>query len=512
MPVEIKYNGSTIANLEGGQTATLPCNGKKMKSDLTVIAPEGGGGGGGGGINIVDELPAVGVEGAIYKLKVFNDIAVFMDGQGGLAGSNPKTLFTATSETFRDLTIPSGETIIYVYVTDIGEIYVLMSYASDWGTLSDLYGGMLGVDFPCLGVITNLDDADTTKTGYYIYLGAQLYTYSNGQYTQLLTKGGLLYTSNNDGTCYVSGLEDYHDAEIVIPSILTSGDTVTGIGEGAFKERSGVTSITIPNSITSIGKEAFQQCKSLDSITIPDGVTSISDSTFSLCTGLDRIIIPNGVTSIGDNAFAFCGYLSSITIPNSVTSIGNYAFNQCYKLGSSSTIKIPDSVTSIGAHAFMYCHSITSIVIPDSVTSIGAYAFAWCHGLRKVTIPSGVASISDDMFRGCSSLTSIAIPDNVTIIGSSAFSGCTNLTSITIPDSVTSIGNGAFRDCTSLMSITIPSSVNEIKALAFYGCTSLTNIAFEGTVEQWKAITKGANWATDVPATKVTCSDGEIIW
>lgn len=47
MPVEIKYNGLTIANLEGGQTATLPCNGKKMKSDLTVIAPEGGGGGSG---------------------------------------------------------------------------------------------------------------------------------------------------------------------------------------------------------------------------------------------------------------------------------------------------------------------------------------------------------------------------------------------------------------------------------------------------------------------------------
>ena len=40
MSVEIKYNGSTIANLESGQTATLPCSGKKMVSDLEVIASQ----------------------------------------------------------------------------------------------------------------------------------------------------------------------------------------------------------------------------------------------------------------------------------------------------------------------------------------------------------------------------------------------------------------------------------------------------------------------------------------
>ena len=38
--VEIKYNGSTIANLESGQTATLACSGKKMASDLEIVAPQ----------------------------------------------------------------------------------------------------------------------------------------------------------------------------------------------------------------------------------------------------------------------------------------------------------------------------------------------------------------------------------------------------------------------------------------------------------------------------------------
>lgn len=43
--VTIEYNGSTIASLESGQTATLACSGKKMKSDIVVTAPESSGGG-----------------------------------------------------------------------------------------------------------------------------------------------------------------------------------------------------------------------------------------------------------------------------------------------------------------------------------------------------------------------------------------------------------------------------------------------------------------------------------
>ena len=53
-------------------------------------------------------------------------------------------------------------------------------------------------------------------------------------------------------------------------------------------------------------------------------VTSIGDYAFSDCTGLTSISIPNSVTSIGDYAFYGCTGLTSITIPSSVTSIGEY--------------------------------------------------------------------------------------------------------------------------------------------------------------------------------------------
>lgn len=45
MSTKIEYNGSVVATVEGGNTATLPVKDKKMKSDIVVSVPSGSGGG-----------------------------------------------------------------------------------------------------------------------------------------------------------------------------------------------------------------------------------------------------------------------------------------------------------------------------------------------------------------------------------------------------------------------------------------------------------------------------------
>lgn len=87
------------------------------------------------------------------------------------------------------------------------------------------------------------------------------------------------------------------DSHVLVP------DTVTAIGDGAFKNQKKIITITLPESITSIGHYAFTDCRSLTSIEIPDKVTSIGDYAFMGCKRLPVIDIPESVRRIGRGAF-----------------------------------------------------------------------------------------------------------------------------------------------------------------------------------------------------------------
>ena len=55
-----------------------------------------------------------------------------------------------------------------------------------------------------------------------------------------------------------------------------------------------------------IGEYAFHDCSGLTSLTLPDGITSINYGTFWSCSGLTSINIPASVTKIEFSAFEGC--------------------------------------------------------------------------------------------------------------------------------------------------------------------------------------------------------------
>ena len=279
---------------------------------------------------------------------------------------------------------------------------------------------------------------------------------------------------------------------------------LSSIGANAFKNCTGLTSVTLPPTVTTIGNSAFYGCTGFFGLlNLPNGIITIGDYAYYNCNGfIGSLTIPNTVTTIGSHAFENCsGFMGLLTIGESVTTIGNYAFSGCVNL--TGNINIPNSVVTIGNNAFYGCtafwgtltigNSVTSIgnyafagctglvgnlVIPNSVTTIGSYAFYDCHSFAgTLTIGNSVITIGNNAFQYCYSLVGdIVVPNTVTTIGNAAFYGCTGFAgTLTIGNSVTTIGNESFHNCSSLVgNIDIPSSVTSVGQGAFANCSGFT--------------------------------------
>lgn len=248
-----------------------------------------------------------------------------------------------------------------------------------------------------------------------------------------------VFAMSFSGSCGNSITYSFNSSNGVL-TISGTGDMTDYTYEGSpFYGESSIKKVIISNGVTSIGNQAFDECEGLTSITIPESVTRIGDYAFQLCTSLKSITIPDSVTSIGDFAFFYCSGLKTITISDNVTHIGKYAFCTCASLQS---INVNGSNPS-------YC-SANGVLFNKSKSILIQY-------------PIG------------NSRKSYTIPNNATSISIYAFEDCTELTCISIPDSITSINSNAFKNCTELKDVYYSGSIDDWKAITKNNNEALTN-------------------------------------
>ena len=332
--------------------------------------------------------------------------------------------------------------------------------------------------------------------------GISLYRASN--YAQIYGDGdGMFYDDSVNFVIENGVLKKYNGWQ----TFVEIPDTVTSIGDEAFKNNTSMVSVSIPDSVKSIGDSAFYGCTSLLGVVIPDSVektgrcafqkcsklasaylpvnekfTYMNVYMFESCTSLKKIEIPDNVTDIDGNAFAECKELTDVKLSKNLKTMGWQVFGNDNKLNE---IEIPKSLeecrysvnsAGIDGGAFDNCANLKTVMFEEGTTEIAEGLFAGCTGIEQIRIPDTVTVIESGAFGGCINLKEITVPDNVTEIQRSAFEYCSSLKTAKLSENLKSIGIWAFGDCNVLKSIKIPDSVTDIDGNAFAECKELSDV------------------------------------
>lgn len=292
--------------------------------------------------------------------------------------------------------------------------------------------------------------------------------------------------------------------DIVIPN------TVTKIGDEAFKGNKKVTSVTIPGSVVDIGNNAFEGCEKLEKVafTNPDGANNnllIRLGAFKDCTKLTDVEIPARVKQIVGNIFKGCTSLMEIKVnannpyyfaqdgvlfgPALVEYSPKYDDNYvllAYPAGCQGAYSIPSTVhgktiDQVWTSGFEGAVGLTDITIPASIRRLGTAAFE-NTGLTHVTIPDTVQQVDPAVFQNCTSLVSVKLPNGITEIDQYLFANCISLQHVDMPDTITKINIYAFHNCTSLTSLALPEGLTSLSVGCFEKCYNLQHVVVPPSV------------------------------
>lgn len=236
---------------------------------------------------------------------------------------------------------------------------------------------------------------------------------------------------------------------LVIPDSVVYNNvtyTVTKVGDEAFMNCFGITSLWISNSIDTIERKAFAFDFMIDEISWPISLLYMGDSALFGCGRIEiTIVIPPGYSGptpsvdawIGGGAFGGCNF-SSFTYGGSSIGYGTYSGNSFLNYFYYSGV-----LTTIDDHAFDGCEGLTvftriagipEVRIPRTMQSVGNAAFGHCIAITRVRYDADscyrMGSDTLPVFMNDWNISLLTIGEHVRWIPSYAFLGCTGLDTI----------------------------------------------------------------------------------
>ncbi len=130
-------------------------------------------------------------------------------------------------------------------------------------------------------IFSNLTFSKGSKdNGYIAYYADKVINAPNGKIV-----GDFVFDKPNDANTLISYIGN--ETELNLPADYNGENYV--IGNYAFYNCTGFTSVTIPNCVTSIGNYAFYGCSDLETIYISNSIESIGDYAFAGCNNIFEI-------------------------------------------------------------------------------------------------------------------------------------------------------------------------------------------------------------------------------
>lgn len=200
---------------------------------------------------------------------------------------------------------------------------------------------------------------------------------------------------------------------------LKIGDKVQAIPGALAVGQKLLTSVEIPNSVTRIGDSAFKGCTGLTSVVFPEGLSYLSG--FNSCTGLTSVTLPANLSELGSYAFANCTGITSITLPEGLVILGE----GCLENTKITSIRIPASVSGVLLNALP--QGLQTLVYAarnaDSMYEMAGMLDP-CTNLSSLTIEEGVESLPEAFATNKTLITELVLPSTLKEMGTNTFVGC----------------------------------------------------------------------------------------